>query len=421
MLNPSQIAVAALASLVLSATPAVAQPRDVVLEEVTLRGTVAAIDHYQRILTLRGEQGNLVVVDVPVSVVRFDSMRVGDVVTMAYYDRVTLRPKPAGEPAIDRALGTAATPTPGALPGGTIAAQRVTTVTFTGWDPVTRVVNFRGPKGAEYSRRLAENIDAGILSGLRPGDRVDVVWSESIRLSVQGGSTAAPSLGPDERLFSISFLLGPDNSFSGKMIEAATGRTTGGAPINLAETSYDDVYGRMMLFKIGAGYRYNDWMEFAANFVISRSSAETVTIGTVGAANVPLNVRFDDYNYWGAEFGQRFRFNGYRVTPYAGYLVGINRHGDIRGVFVDVPLNLTPGLVDQDGKFFEKSWAFSFGPTAGVLIPVGTTVEIMAETQLRYMGGLSDVDWLVEEGLRDINSESSRWSVPFLFGMRVKF
>ena len=27
----------------------------------------------------------------------------------------------------------------------------------------------------------------------------------------------------------------------------------------------------------------------------------------------------------------------------------------------------------------------------------------MFETQLRYMGGLSDVDWLVEEGLRDIN------------------
>jgi hypothetical protein len=45
----------------------------------------------------------------------------------------------------------------------------------------------------------------------------------------------------------------------------------------------------------------------------------------------------------------------------------------------------------------------------------------MAETQLRFMGGLSDVDWLVEEGLRDIGDESSRWSLPFLFGARIRF
>jgi len=36
------------------------------------------------------------------------------------------------------------------------------------------------------------------------------------------------------------------------------------------------------------------------------------------------------------------------------------------------------------------------------------------------MGGLSDVDWLVE-GLRDVNSESSRWSIPFLIGARIRF
>ena len=45
----------------------------------------------------------------------------------------------------------------------------------------------------------------------------------------------------------------------------------------------------------------------------------------------------------------------------------------------------------------------------------------MAETQFRWQNGLSDVDWLVEEGLRDINSESSRWSIPFLAGVRIRF
>ena len=85
-----------------------------------------------------------------------------------------------------------------------------------------------------------------------------------------------------------------------------------------------------------------------------------------------------------------------------------------------MPPSVTPGLAEQDGKFFEKSWAFSIGPTGGVLIGVGP-LEVMAETQLRFLGGLSDVDWLVEEGLRDVNSESSRWSVPFLVGARFRF
>jgi hypothetical protein len=40
----------------------------------------------------------------------------------------------------------------------------------------------------------------------------------------------------------------------------------------------------------------------------------------------------------------------------------------------------------------------------------------MIETQLRYLGGLSEVDWLVEDGLRDINTDSGRWSIPIQFG-----
>jgi hypothetical protein len=45
----------------------------------------------------------------------------------------------------------------------------------------------------------------------------------------------------------------------------------------------------------------------------------------------------------------------------------------------------------------------------------------MGQVELRYMGGLSDVDPLSEAGLKDINSESSRWSVPILVGARIRF
>jgi hypothetical protein len=67
-------------------------------------------------------------------------------------------------------------------------------------------------------------------------------------------------------------------------------------------------------------------------------------------------------------------------------------------------------------------WPFtlSLGPTGGFLIGVGP-IEVMGEVQARYIGGLSDVDWFVEEGLRDVNSDSGRWSLPLLFGVRIRF
>ena len=251
---------------------------------------------------------------------------------------------------------------------------------------------------------------------------VDAVGSTARAVRFRG-EQPAQAADPDafRHRFTISGLWGVDNQFSGKMIEAAIGQTTGGVPINLDETTFDDVYGRMGIFKVGVGYRTSPRSEAVVNLVISRSSSEPITIGTISNANVPLTVDFEDYNYWGFEGGQRFFFARVRFTPYAGYLVGINRFDAIRGVFVNLPANVTPpGLAAQDGKFFDSSWAFSFGPTGGVLIGVGP-FEVMAETQLRYMGGLSDVDWLVEEGLRDINSESSRWSLPIMGGARIRF
>jgi hypothetical protein len=262
-------------------------------------------------------------------------------------------------------------------------------------------------------QRTAEAVNPAILAGTSLGRASKAVASEAAQ-PAQTFETMRDRL-------TVSVLWGWDNQFSGKMITEASGRTTGGVPINLTETTFDEVYGRMGIFKVGVGYRITPRTEAVVNLVISRSGAEEqVQVGTVGTANVPLNVHFEAYNYWGLEVGQRFFFTRVRFTPFVGYLLGINRFDDIRGTFVGVPADLTPGLAEQDGKFFEKSWAFSFGPTAGVLIGI-SFLEFMAETQFRYMGGLSDVDWLVEEGLRDINSESSRWSLPIMVGVRIRF
>ena len=410
-----------LSCVALSATLAGAQTKEVASGQVTLRGTVEAVDPAARTVRIRGDRGNVVTIDIPTSGVPVEQLQAGDVVSVTYFDRVSVRLKAPGEPAVDRTEPPVTTATAGALPGATTASQRVATVTITDWDPATRAVTFTGPSGASYSRRLLETTDPKILAGLKVGDRVDVTRTEATRLAVESRTTVQATPADDFRhRLTISALWGWDNQFSGNMIEAATGQTTTGAPINLNDTTFDDVYGRMGFFKIGVGYRTTPRTEGVFNFVISRSSSQTVNVGTAGPANTPLNVNFGDYNYWGFEGGQRFFFTRVRFTPYVGYLVGINRHDDITGTFVGVPIEVTPGLAAQDGKFFEKSWAFSLGPTGGVLVGIGP-VEVMAETQLRYMGGLSDVDWLVEEGLRDINGESGRWSFPVQLGARIRF
>jgi hypothetical protein len=384
-------------------------------------GTIVQIDPAARLVTTRDARGNAIF-EAPPSMASSELavFQPGDVITVTFYEGVDVRRRAAG----GAPVATSVDPATG---------LRTATVTIAAIDPAARTISFTGPRG-RYTRTVPEGVDAGMLGALIVGDRADVTYFEYVQSMTRTVGPAAPSAAPPappvptepdslrDRL-TVYALFGVDNQFSGKMIEAATGRTTAGAPIDLDETTYDDVYGRMAMLKVGVGYRLTPRTEAVLNFVYSGSGAEEegIPIGTAGTTpQVPLNVRFTDYEYWGFEGGQRWFFSRVRFTPFVGWLAGINRHQDIRGDFVDVPSSVTPGLAAQDGKFFEKAWAFSIGPTGGVLIGVGP-FEVMAETQLRFLGGLSDVDWLVEEGLRDVNSESSRWSVPFLVGGRFRF
>ena len=187
MLKPSRFVLLLLGPLTLAATFATAQTREGVRTDITVRGKVTAVDHTARTVTMRAEQGHLVTVDVPASATRFEQVKVGDTVTISYYDRVIVRLKPAGEAAVDRTAPPTATPAAGSLPGGTLASQRIVTVTLTGWDSANRVISFKGPNGASYTRGLLDSTDPSIIAGLKVGDRVDVTWTVATRFAVQPG------------------------------------------------------------------------------------------------------------------------------------------------------------------------------------------------------------------------------------------
>lgn len=326
--------------------------------EVTLRGTVEAVDHSARTVTIKGEKGVTVTLDVPPTITRFDQVKVGDIVTLVYYDRVSVRLKPPDEPASDRVMPPTTTSTPGAVPGATRARQRVATATITAWDPATRLITFTGPKGNSYTRYVADTQDPKVVSALKVGDRVDVTWTEAVSLQVTSGTPA-----PDDfrHRVTVSVQLGIDNQFSGSLIKESSGTRTTGEAINLDETTFDEVYGRIGMLKVGAGYRTTPRSEVVVNFVWSKSDAQesAIRIGTVDS--IPVDVTFTEHKYWGFEAGQRWYFARTRFTPYVGYLVGINRHQEIRGTFINVPPDLTPELGDVEGTIFDKSWALSLG------------------------------------------------------------
>ncbi len=105
--------------------------------QITFQGTVEAVDYQFRTVTIRGPEGNLVALDVPSSATRFSEVKIGDHVTATYSDRISLRMKPAAEPAVDRVIEPTTTATRGPVPGGHAKPrQRVSTcVTVTAWSP----------------------------------------------------------------------------------------------------------------------------------------------------------------------------------------------------------------------------------------------------------------------------------------------
>ena len=70
------------------------------------------------------------------------------------------------------------------MPGGTRATQRTITATITAIDMATPSVTFTGPNGWKYSSKVQ---DKAALAKVKVGDKVDIVWTEAVLVSVEPG------------------------------------------------------------------------------------------------------------------------------------------------------------------------------------------------------------------------------------------
>jgi Cu/Ag efflux protein CusF len=174
----SSVAVAA--ALVMTGEPANAQKPVSLAEVVSETFTIEQIDHTTRRVTLKDKDGYVEDVICGPEVTRFDALKVGDRVTFRYHESLVTAIQ---RPGTAKAAGSAAvTRTPGTKPGGTIAQQMTAVVSLEAIDAKVPSVSIKTEDGRRMSFKV-EN--AKNLEGYKPGDKVEVTYTQALAVSVE--------------------------------------------------------------------------------------------------------------------------------------------------------------------------------------------------------------------------------------------
>jgi hypothetical protein len=150
-------------------------------ETATATATIRRIDPVERFVSLRGDDGSEVGVFVPQEFGRFKELRVGDTVTVTYYESIVYqlrRPGAAKPPVSEEA---AATESQAALPGGTLSRQTTERVTVRAIDRQAPSISVIGRNGRTTSRHVERASD---LDGVKPGDQIDITYTEAVLVTV---------------------------------------------------------------------------------------------------------------------------------------------------------------------------------------------------------------------------------------------
>ncbi len=171
----------ALALLAAAPLAALAQKPVTRTETSEVTATIEAIDHSARVITLKNQDGE-VEVGVGPEIKRFDELKVGDTITFRYSESVVAAIQKPGAPAAKASDDAKITRGTGARPSGTIAQQQKATVTIKAMDPKVPSVSVTTESGHSLSFKVA---DKKVLEGVKPGDKVEITYTEALMISVK--------------------------------------------------------------------------------------------------------------------------------------------------------------------------------------------------------------------------------------------
>jgi hypothetical protein len=163
------------------ATSAAAQP---IKESQTVerRATITAIDVPKRLVTLKGQDGDVFEVEAGSEVRNFDKLKVGDVVVASYTESLALEIAAPGKATPGMTGTVSATPTPGQRQLG----QQITaTFTVEAVDAAANKVTLRDGAGRSRTIDVIHPQAQQRLKTLKPGEMAVITYTESLALRLE--------------------------------------------------------------------------------------------------------------------------------------------------------------------------------------------------------------------------------------------
>jgi Cu/Ag efflux protein CusF len=152
-------------------------PDTAAVQVVTATGNVRKIDKNNRVVTLKGAQGNTLDVKVGPNV-NLDKLKVGDKVNAAYYEEVAIALHKPGAPPPKMTQTVTER-------GGVTAQQTTVTAKIVSVDTGMNTVMMRGPNGGVHKLEVTDPDLQGQLGKIKAGDSVDVTYTQAVAVSIE--------------------------------------------------------------------------------------------------------------------------------------------------------------------------------------------------------------------------------------------
>jgi hypothetical protein len=228
-------------------------------------------------------------------------------------------------------------------------------------------------------------------------------------------STAHAQSSPLDYRWSADVGIGWDNGISGNINSGGIGKIDGQAVVVLPN-SYENVYGTGFHLRFGGGFLLDDVTEVRAMFTYQHLNADLTTMGDIGVSK--LYGQYDPYQSFTLDAGfRRYVDVAKDFRAYAEGTAGLGFISRLEVVLVAPAANLSQRTTD----FYDSTTAFSLGGNAGLLWQASTRVGVYGQIGLRWLSGMSAIDGLAGTSLETINDNSSRWTMPIVFGVRARF
>lgn len=148
--------------------------------------TVESLDVPNRLLMVRDSTGATQIMEVPESIKNFPQLKAGDRITTRYQEALVAEIKKPGEASKIRETRESATAAPpGAKPGGAAQRQVRSLITVKSVDPEKNTLTFEGPRAGTRTVEVNSPQLQGMLKQLKPGDQVEVTYTEALAVDVQ--------------------------------------------------------------------------------------------------------------------------------------------------------------------------------------------------------------------------------------------